>query len=73
MPDPLAAQIRSYLAEPGHFPGTSPSTALLAVVDKCEQMRAESAGLPGGVGHFFADEFEGVIARALGIKERTNP
>lgn len=41
--------------------------AVLAVVDKCEQMRAESASAPGGVGHFFTDEFETVIARALGL------
>lgn len=43
--------------------------ALMAVVDKCEQMRAESAtASSGGVGRFLADEFESVIAEALGIK-----
>lgn len=47
---------------------TTPHEAVLAVLAKCEQMRAESAKHPGGVGHFFADEFEQTIAHALGIK-----
>lgn len=62
MPD-LAAAIREHVLT---VDDTTPHGALLAVVEKCEAMRAESA--PGGVGHFFADEFEGVIARALGIQ-----
>lgn len=29
-----------------------------------------TAHVSGGVGRFFADEFEGVIARALGIEKQ---
>ncbi|MFI5938073.1 hypothetical protein [Actinoplanes sp. NPDC051494] len=47
---------------------TTPHEAVLAVLRKCEQIRAESAQHPGGVGHFFADEVESVIAAALNIK-----
>lgn len=65
----LADRIVHHLTPPGYFPGPGPATALLAVVDRCEQMRRESANTPGGVGHFFADEFESVIARALGIEQ----
>jgi len=58
----LADQIRAHLNHPGSFPGTTASKALLAVVDKCEQMRdgAEMSDI--------ADEFEQVIARELGIE-----
>lgn len=59
----LATAIRAYLEHPGHFPGTSANLALLAVVEKCEQMRAEHRYNSTT----FADEFEAVIARALGI------
>ena len=61
-PDPLSACIRSHLAAKDY---DASAAALVAVVDKCDAMRAEST--PGGVGHFFADEFEDVIARALGL------
>lgn len=41
--------------------------ALMAVLEKCEQMRAETANTPGGVGRFLAEEFETVIARSLNL------
>jgi hypothetical protein len=46
---------------------TTPHEAVIAVLAKCNAMRAEA---PDGVGRFLADEFEGVIARALGIDVR---
>lgn len=45
--------------------------AVLAVVDKCEAMRAEADRQALGNGlwaHAIADEFESVIARELGIE-----
>lgn len=39
--------------------------AVLAVLAKCEQMRQETADVPGGVGWIFADEFEAVIRAAM--------
>jgi hypothetical protein len=44
---------------------TTPHEAVVAVLKKCEQMRAESGDR--GVGHFIATEFEQTIADALGI------
>ena len=43
--------------------------ALLAVLDKCEQMRVENPRVPMHQipADFFAAEFEQTIARALGI------
>jgi hypothetical protein len=42
--------------------------AVCAVMRKCEQMRQETKATPGGIGHFIADEFERVMAEALGIE-----
>ncbi len=66
----LADQIRHHLTAPGHFPGPGPTAALLAVLDRCEHMRAVSAKrdtppvIPADVA---AAEFEQTIARALGL------
>lgn len=59
----LAEAIRAHIGRADN----APDRAILAVVDKCEQMRAESANTPGGVGWAFANTFEQVIADALGI------
>lgn len=64
MPNKTAAAIRACVG----VPQSDYDRALLAVIDKCEQMRARSAGQTGGVGRFLADEFETVIARELGIE-----
>jgi hypothetical protein len=63
MPVDFAAKIQSWLAEDDCC--QKQSDAILAVVAKCEKMRAESGDR--GVGHFIADEIEGVIARKLEI------
>lgn len=62
----LAAAIRAHLDQrPVRHLDPALESAVLGVVDKCEQMRAESGD---GDGYkFFAAEFERVIADALGI------
>ena len=64
-PESLNARCREHVLT---VDDTTPHEAVVAVLKKCEQMRAESAKHPGGVGHYFADEFEQTIARALGIE-----
>ena len=70
----LAAQIRAHINNGAQL--FDSDRALLAVVDKCEQMRAEFAGVSeffvgpfqaAVASHQWADEFEHVIARELGI------
>lgn len=60
----LAAAIRDRLVNL-----TPAAMAARAVLDKCEQMRAESGDR--GVGHFIAAEFEQTIADALGITKES--
>ena len=66
----LAARIRHHLTPPGYFPGPSPTAGVLAVLDKCEQMRAEADRTLGNSlwASAIADEFEQAIATALGIE-----
>jgi hypothetical protein len=69
MPDFLAARIRDRLGDDV----SAQTAALLAVVDKCEQMRADAE--QNAVGntfwaHAITNEFEQVIARALNIPGR---
>jgi hypothetical protein len=64
MSSPLSAAIRVHVLNGDT--AAADHKAVLAVLDKCEQMRGD-----GGVGRFFADEFEQTIARALGITEES--
>lgn len=64
----LADAIRVHI---GPAAGANAYSALLAVVDKCQAMRAESDDphrVAGLVGHTVADGFEALIARELGIE-----
>ena len=47
------------------------SHALLAVVDKCEEMRTDFQQ-HGTAGRFTADEFETVIAHSLGLIDKSH-
>ncbi|BAL87228.1 hypothetical protein AMIS_20080 [Actinoplanes missouriensis 431] len=68
MSDSFAEEIRTYLdnVSPAETADET-RAAVLAVVDKCEQLRAEPA-LRRDMNERFADEFEQTIARALGIE-----
>jgi hypothetical protein len=59
----IADAIRAHIGTPQ----SGSDRALLAVVDKCEAIRNDWAGIPGGGGHFFATEFELTIARELNV------
>lgn len=62
MSDTLADRINAYI---GTDPNPTPTeAALIAVLDKCEQIRVEAGKYPGWA---HADDIEQVIARALGI------
>jgi hypothetical protein len=60
--DAIRVRLRLQL---GYIATQETAAALLAVVDKCEQMRDESS--ERGAGRFLADEFESVIARELNV------
>lgn len=61
----LADQIRAHLAQDGNFAkGTAANTALLAIVEKCEQLHSDNRDNA----RQFAREFESVIAQSLGIE-----
>lgn len=68
MPSDLSTAIREHLdRRPVRHLDPPSEAAVLAVLDKCDAMRAKTATVPGGVGGFIADEFEQTIADALGI------